>query len=56
MDMAVEAGVAGVCLSTEDPENVPMYLHLGFEVVSEADIDEIHTWSLRWPNPAYESR
>jgi GNAT superfamily N-acetyltransferase len=54
MDMAVDAGAFGVCLSTEDADNVPMYVHLGFEVVSEVDVDEIHSWSLRWPNPEYQ--
>lgn len=39
----------GVALSTEDPTNVPMYRHLGFEVVAEADVGELHTWGLFRP-------
>ena len=52
-ELAVEAGAAGVCLSTEDPANVPLYVHLGFEVSSEADVDELHTWCLSWRNPEW---
>jgi GNAT superfamily N-acetyltransferase len=36
----------GVCLSTEDPPNVPIYEHLGYKVISEADVGEIHTWAM----------
>lgn len=34
----------GICLTTEDPDNVPYYQHLGYEVIGEADVDEMHTW------------
>ncbi|HSM60488.1 MAG TPA: GNAT family N-acetyltransferase, partial [Longimicrobiales bacterium] len=47
-DMARQAGVGFVALSTEDVRNVPFYLHLGLEVVGEADVDELHTWGFRW--------
>jgi ribosomal protein S18 acetylase RimI-like enzyme len=36
----------GVCLSTEDPANVPLYEHLGYRVLGEADVGEIHTWGM----------
>ena len=35
---------AGVCLSTEHLENVPFYQHFGYKVLSEVDIDELHSW------------
>lgn len=36
----------GVCLSTEDAANVPLYRHLGYRVVGEADVGDIHTWTM----------
>lgn len=36
----------GVCLCTEHPSNVPLYEHLGYKVISEADVGEIHTWAM----------
>ena len=54
MELAVETGLAGVCLSTEDPDNVRFYKHLGFEEVGEADVGKLHTWCLRWANPGYD--
>ncbi len=36
----------GVCLCTEDPPNVPLYEHLGYKVISEADVGYIHTWAM----------
>jgi GNAT superfamily N-acetyltransferase len=36
----------GVCLCTEDPPNVPLYEHIGYKVVSEADVGNIHTWAM----------
>jgi len=35
---------AGITLTTESGGNVPIYRRFGFEVVGEADIDELHTW------------
>lgn len=40
----------GVCLSTESADNVPFYENLGFEILGEADIEELHTWCLFWKN------
>ncbi|UCH66582.1 MAG: GNAT family N-acetyltransferase [Ignavibacterium sp.] len=36
----------GVCLCTEDPPNVPLYEHLGYKVISEADVEDVHTWAM----------
>lgn len=36
----------GVCLSTEDPANVPFYERAGYVVTGEADIRGIHTWAM----------
>lgn len=36
----------GVCLCTEDSPNVPLYEHIGYKVISEADVGEIHTWAM----------
>jgi GNAT superfamily N-acetyltransferase len=38
----------GVCLNTERSTNVGFYEHLGFELVGEADIEDIHSWCLFW--------
>ncbi len=51
-DLAFEhAGSSGVCLNTELESNVALYRHLGFEVVAEADVEDIHTWCLYWRAP-----
>jgi len=34
----------GIALTTEQRGNVSIYRRFGFEVVGEADIDEVHTW------------
>jgi GNAT superfamily N-acetyltransferase len=40
-------GSRGVSLTTEDPGNVPMYEHVGYEVVAHARIaPELETWSM----------
>ena len=36
----------GVALTTERAENLPVYRRFGFEVVGEADIDELHSWGM----------
>ena len=36
----------GVCLCTEDPPNVPLYEHIGYRIISEADVGVIHTWAM----------
>lgn len=40
-----------VCLSTEDPSNLPFYEKHGYSIVSEADLGELRTWSLALPTP-----
>jgi hypothetical protein len=34
-------------LETSKPENVVFYLRAGFEVVTESDVYELHTWFMR---------
>jgi GNAT superfamily N-acetyltransferase len=41
---------SGVCLSTETPGNVPFYQHLGFEIVGEAEVGDVHTWCMFSPH------
>ena len=36
----------GVCLCTESPQNVPLYEHLGYKIISEAEVGDIHTWAM----------
>lgn len=38
-----------VCLSTESVENLPFYAHLGFEVLGEARVDDLRSWTLSRP-------
>lgn len=46
-DMAAQDPIAsGVCLNTENPNNVPFYRHLGYDVTGEADVGQVHTWCL----------
>ena len=47
--LSKDAGCAGVALSTEDAENLPFYEHMGFEIVGQASVDDLSTWSLWWP-------
>lgn len=42
----------GVALSTEDPRNVPFYEALGYRVIGEADVGELHTWGFWRPADA----
>lgn len=36
----------GVTLSTEDPKNVPLYQHIGYEIIGHSRvIDDLETWS-----------
>ncbi len=42
----------GVCLSTEDPGNVPYYERVGYRVVGEADVGDIHSWCMFRPDDA----
>jgi GNAT superfamily N-acetyltransferase len=40
----------GIALTTERAENLPFYEHLGFEVIGEGQIEDVHTWCLFWTN------
>jgi GNAT superfamily N-acetyltransferase len=39
----------GVCLSTELAENVSLYEHFGFRIISEVDIENLHSWCMFCP-------
>lgn len=42
---------SGVSLSTEDPKNVPLYQHYGYEAVGHERVaDDLETWLLFRPN------
>ena len=41
-----DAHSSGVCLSTEDPENVRIYEHFGYRIIAEIDIEELHSWCM----------
>ena len=45
----------GVCLNTETAKNVPLYGHLGFRVLDEADVGDIHTWCMFYSCPGMEN-
>jgi GNAT superfamily N-acetyltransferase len=36
----------GICLTTEDEANVRLYEHFGFQVISESEIEELHSWCM----------
>lgn len=40
----------GLCLNTENPDNIPFYRHMGFDVIGEEDIGPLHTWCLFRPS------
>jgi len=40
----------GVALSTESPDNVALYEHLGYRVVGERQLDWLHTWTMLRPD------
>jgi ribosomal protein S18 acetylase RimI-like enzyme len=40
---------AGVCLSTELPDNVRLYEHFGYQIIAEVDIENLHSWCLFLP-------
>jgi hypothetical protein len=46
---ASDSGSTGVCLTTEDEANVCLYQHFGYQVISESDIDELHSWCMFLP-------
>jgi hypothetical protein len=44
-------GSEGVTLTTEDPANVPLYRHLGFQVTGHSRVaPELESWGLVRPN------
>jgi ribosomal protein S18 acetylase RimI-like enzyme len=45
-----EPGTAGVCLNTENPNNVPLYRRFGYEVIGETDVGPLHTWCMFRPS------
>ena len=38
----------GVALNTESEENLQFYARMGFQRISEADAESVHTWSFYW--------
>jgi GNAT superfamily N-acetyltransferase len=36
----------GVCLNTEDADNVPLYEHMGYRVLGRRTIDSLETWCM----------
>ena len=38
----------GVCLSTEDPKNIPYYQSVGFEILSKTRVGALTTWTFQW--------
>ena len=44
-----DARSTGVCLTTEDVANVRLYQHFGYQVISESDIEELHSWCMFLP-------
>ena len=41
----------GVTLTTEDPANVPLYRHLGYEIIGHAEVaPELRTWGFFRPD------
>ena len=49
-EIAQSADSPGICLSTEDPNNLTVYKRLGFSVIGETDVGELHSWCLLWKN------
>jgi len=39
----------GVCLNTEDPANVPFYVHMGYRTLARRTIDTLQTWCMFRP-------
>lgn len=36
-----------ICLSTESPDNLPFYTHLGFTILGEVQIGSLRSWTLQ---------
>jgi GNAT superfamily N-acetyltransferase len=48
-----DAHAQGVTLTTEDPKNVALYRHCGYEVVGQARVaPELETWAMFRPDAA----
>src|SRR5262249_39941866 len=43
---AADPQSTGVCLTTEDVQNVSYYQHFGYHVISETKIAELHSWCM----------
>lgn len=48
---AVDDQSQAVVLSTEDPDNLPFYKKMGFAVVADSEVGDLHTWCLALPTP-----
>jgi GNAT superfamily N-acetyltransferase len=46
---AADCRSKAVVLSTEDPNNLPFYKKMGFHVIADAEVGELHTWCLAMP-------
>jgi len=46
---AADPQSSGVCLTTEDLQNVRYYERCGYKVISETDIAELHSWCMFLP-------
>jgi GNAT superfamily N-acetyltransferase len=44
-----DADSTGVCLHTEVESNVPLYEHLGFEILGIQEIAGMRSWCMFWP-------
>ena len=42
---AADSGSVGVSLTTEDPTNVALYEHFGYEIVGRAEVGDFTSWS-----------
>jgi GNAT superfamily N-acetyltransferase len=45
-----DPGSSGVVLTTETPENLPLYEHFGYRVLGHARVGALQTWTLFRPN------
>src|SRR5688572_21492005 len=39
----------GVCLNTENPDNVPFYERFGYRTIAEVQIQDLHSWCMFLP-------
>lgn len=45
-----DPAATGACLNTESAGNLPIYRHLGYEVIGEVDVGPLHTWCMFRPS------